>query len=119
MTVEASKTRTKYARNFGLHYSTKIRHKPTLKASHPITLSWGSDKIPLVSLRRSLVLLGLVQREAVSSLEHIRRIAGAEDVALLALPLGLVDGVDPVLNLHDDAAVLLDDTRAVGLSTLR
>jgi len=92
---------------------TETRHKPPLRANHLIPS--GSDNIPLVSLRRSLVLLGLVQREAVSSLEHVRRIAGAEDVALLALPLGLVDGVDPVLDLHDNAAVLLNHTRAVGL----
>lgn len=65
--------------------------------------------ILLVSLHAALVLL---QREAVSSLKHIRCITRAVDVALLALPLRLVDGINPVLNLHDNAAVLLDSARA-------
>jgi hypothetical protein len=33
-------------------------------------------------------------------------------VLLLALPFGLVNGIDPVLDLHDDAAILLDNARA-------
>lgn len=54
----------------------------------------------------------LVDGENVLRLEDVRVVTGAEDLLLLALPLGVVDGVNPVLDLHDDAAVLLDDARA-------
>jgi hypothetical protein len=57
----------------------------------------------------------LVHRELVSSLENVWVVSRTEDVSLLSLPLGLVDGINPVLNLHHHAAILLDNTRLVSL----
>ena len=51
----------------------------------------------------------LVDGKDVLCLEHVGFVARTEDLLLLALPLGVVDGVDPVLDLHDEAAVLFDD----------
>jgi hypothetical protein len=56
-----------------------------------------------------------VDGELVSSLENIWVVTRAKDVSLLPLPLRLVDGINPVLNLHDHAAVLLDNTGLVSL----
>lgn len=88
--------------------------------------STGLVAITLVSRRlrlRTLLRLVLrpVQREAVRSLKNIRRIARSKDVPLLALPLGLVDSINPVLNLHNNAAVLLHSAGTVSLveQTLR
>jgi hypothetical protein len=58
--------------------------------------------------------VGAVQAEAVAGLQDIGVGVGTIDLAVEAAPLGLVDGIDPVFDLHDDAAVLLDDARAVG-----
>ena len=57
----------------------------------------------------------MVQREIVRRLEHVRPVAGAEDLAAGAAPGRVVDAVDPVLDLHDDAAVLLRDAGAGGV----
>ena len=54
----------------------------------------------------------LVDRKDILGLENIRLIARTKDLLLLALPLGVVDAVDPVLDLQDDAAVLLNDAGA-------
>lgn len=56
---------------------------------------------------------GVVDAEDVAGLEDVRVAAGAEDLLALALPLGVVDGVDPVLDLHDEAPVLRDRAREV------
>lgn len=56
---------------------------------------------------------GIVDAEDVAGLEDVRVAAGAEDLLALALPLGVVDGVDPVLDLHDQAAVLRNRAREV------
>lgn len=58
----------------------------------------------IVRLRRC----GGVDAEDVAGLEDVGVASGAEDLLGLALPLGVVDGVDPVLDLHDEAAVLGD-----------
>jgi hypothetical protein len=56
-------------------------------------------------------------RKDVLGLERVSWAGRTKDLLLLAPPFGVVDGVDPVLNLHDDAAVLLDEATAA-LSTL-
>jgi hypothetical protein len=56
-----------------------------------------------------------VNGELVRCLQHIRIIARTEDLLLVALPLRLVNGIDPVLNLHDDAAVLLNNARSLAV----
>jgi hypothetical protein len=56
-----------------------------------------------------------VDGELVSSLKNIWVVTRAKDISLLPLPLRLVDGINPVLNLHDHAAVLLDNTGLVSL----
>lgn len=38
----------------------------------------------------------------------------AVDLAIEPAPFRLVNGIDPILDLHDDAAVLLNHARAVG-----
>lgn len=77
----------------------------------------SADRLVTSRAARALVVrLGelIVEAEVVSGLENVCVVARAEDLALVALPLGLVDGVDPVLDLHDDAAVLLDGAWAGG-----
>jgi hypothetical protein len=59
----------------------------------------------------------LCGRKDVLSLERVSWARRTKDLLLLAPPFGVVDGVDPVLNLHDDAAVLLDEATAA-FSTL-
>jgi hypothetical protein len=61
-----------------------------------------------------ILLLG---REDVVSLESVGGAVRAEDVPALALPLWVVDRIDPILDLHDDAAVLLHK-RCATLNTL-
>lgn len=56
-----------------------------------------------------------INTEHIASLKHVRVAPGAEDLLALALPLGVVDGVDPVLDLHDEAAVLGDGAGEVGV----
>ena len=56
-------------------------------------------------------------REHILGLERVSSAGGTKDLLLLAPPFGVVDGVNPVLNLHDDAAVL-GDIAAASLSTL-
>lgn len=51
-------------------------------------------------------------REDVVGLQGVGWIIGAEDLLLLALPLGLVDGIDVVLDFHNNASVLLYHRRA-------
>lgn len=60
-------------------------------------------------------------RELVAGLQHVRVIARAEDLLLVALPLRLVDRIDPVLNFHDHTAVLFNNAwaAAVAMQTLR
>lgn len=59
----------------------------------------------------------LSSREHVLGLERVSSAGGTEDLLLLAPPFGVVNGVNPVLNLHDDAAVLGDVATAT-LGTL-
>jgi hypothetical protein len=68
----------------------------------------------------SLRYLYLIYRENVLRLKDVWVVSRAEDLLLLALPFGVVDGVDPVLDFHDEAAVFLNYTRAalVALSGL-
>lgn len=56
-----------------------------------------------------------VDAEPVTRLQHVGVVTGPEDLLLATLPLGLVDGVDPVLDLHDQAPVLGDRPREVGI----
>lgn len=63
----------------------------------------------IAALRRS----GGVDGEDVAGLEDVGVAAGAEDLLVLAPPLGMVDGVDPVLDLHHQAAVFRDRAREV------
>jgi len=53
-----------------------------------------------------------VDRKLIHGLQHIWVIAWAEDLSLVTLPLGLIDGIDPVFHFHHHTAVLLDDTRS-------
>jgi hypothetical protein len=46
-------------------------------------------------------------REDVVGLEGVGWAVGAKDLPALALPLWPIDRIDPVLDFHDDAAVLL------------
>ena len=50
-------------------------------------------------------------REDVVSLKSVGRSVRAENLALLTLPLGLVDGINPVLNLHNETTILLNKAR--------
>lgn len=86
---------------------------------HYCSLHIGINTLTRLVARRASALVVrarqlVVEREVVRRLEDIRRIARTKDVALLALPLGLVDGIDPVLDLHDDAAILLDGAWTIG-----
>lgn len=56
-----------------------------------------------------------VQREVVSRFKNIRVVTRAKDLPLIPLPLRLIDSINPVLDLHDDTAVLLNHTRVTGL----
>ncbi len=73
----------------------------------------------LVVLRAfvSTMKILLSRREDILSLERVSWAGRAKDLLLLSPPFGVVDGVDVVLNLHDDATVLLDESTAA-LSTL-
>lgn len=53
-------------------------------------------------------MLVLVDLEFVSRLEDVRVVAGAVNLALAAHPLRVIDAVNVVLDLHDNAAVLGD-----------
>lgn len=64
-------------------------------------------------IRVSLTLGG----EDIVSLKSVSRVIGTEDLPLLALPLRLVDSINVVLDLHDNAAVLLDGA-ATAVKTL-
>lgn len=57
----------------------------------------------------------LVHGELVGGLKNIWVVAGAEDVSLLSLPRGLVDSINPVLNLHDHASILLHNSGVASL----
>lgn len=56
-----------------------------------------------------------VDAEPVARLQHVGVVTGPEDLLLATLPLGLVDGIDPVLDLHDQAPVLGDRPWEVGI----
>jgi hypothetical protein len=56
-------------------------------------------------------------REDIVGLESVGRAVGTKDLPALALPLWLVDRIDPILNFHDDASVLLHKCSAT-LDTL-
>jgi hypothetical protein len=58
-----------------------------------------------------------LSREDVVSLKCVSRVVGTENLPLLALPLRLVDRINVVLNLHDDAAVLFNGA-ATAVKTL-
>jgi hypothetical protein len=59
----------------------------------------------------------LLSREDVVGLEGVGGAVRAEDIPALALPLWMVDRIDPILDLHHDAAVLLHK-RLATLNTL-
>ena len=46
-----------------------------------------------------------VQAELVPGLEHIWIATGVEDLLVGTVPLGLVDAVNPVLDLQDETAI--------------
>jgi hypothetical protein len=56
-------------------------------------------------------------REDVVSLKVVGLGVRTKDLSAITLPLWLVDRIDPVLDLHDDAAVLLHE-RSASLYTL-
>lgn len=56
-----------------------------------------------------------VDGEIVSRFKHVGVVARAIDLSLVSLPFWLVDGVDPVLNLHNEAPVLLNYTRSASI----
>lgn len=95
-----------------------IRRSLILQSSQSsFSLLVDNDRLVTSRAARALVVrLGelIVEAEVIRGLEDVGVVARAEDLALVALPLGLVDGVDPVLDLHDDAAVLLDGAWAGG-----
>lgn len=67
-------------------------------------------------LRAPRLSLGsAVDAEAVAGLQHVRVTTRCEDLLIVTAPLGLVDGINVVLDLHDDAAVLSDSSREVGV----
>lgn len=55
----------------------------------------------------------LLHTEAVAGLHDVRVVAGAKDLLLLTSPAGLVDGINVVLDLEHDAAVLGNGAREV------
>ena len=56
-------------------------------------------------------------REDVVSLKSVGRVVRTEDLPLLALPFRLVDSINVILDLHDDATVLLNSA-ATAVQTL-
>ncbi len=48
--------------------------------------------------------------EYIISLKSIGRIVGTKDLSLLALPFGLVDSINVILDFHHDATILLNGT---------
>lgn len=52
-----------------------------------------------------VLLLILIRREDVLRAQNIWVIRRPVDLLLASLPLRLVDGINPVLDLHDDASV--------------
>lgn len=52
-----------------------------------------------------MVLLFLIRREDVLRAQNIWIIRRPVNLLLASLPLRLVDGINPVLDLHDDASV--------------
>ena len=70
----------------------------------------------ILALALVLVLLLLVltvDAKPVSSLQHIRIITRSIDLLISAHPFGVIDAVNVVLNLHDNAAILGDGARKV------
>lgn len=65
------------------------------------------------STSTSILCACAVDAEAVACLENVRVTAGLVDLLAITSPSGLVDGVDPVLHLQDDAAILGDGTGEV------
>lgn len=57
----------------------------------------------------------LVKGEVVRRLQDVRVAARSKDLLSVALPFGLVDTIDPIFDFQDDAAILVDYTRAAGV----
>lgn len=57
----------------------------------------------------------LVGGKLVNGLQDIWVVARAEDLLLASLPLWLVDGVNPVLDFHDDTAIVSNGTGTAGI----
>jgi hypothetical protein len=85
----------------GLYVLGCLRLHSSLTIRHNIEATYG--------LCRCLSHLQSDSREDIRCLQRVGRVIRTKDLLLLALPFRLVDGVDPVLNLHDDASVLLHD----------
>lgn len=61
----------------------------------------------------TLLLIGPLNTEAIPSLENVRVIPRSKDLLLLPHPLRVVDAVNVILRLKNDAAVLGDRAREV------
>lgn len=90
-------------------YSPPLSHT----SSHANNKPQHKPRIYLSTARPFKANGSAIQAEPVTRLKHVGIRFGPVDLLVQTAPLGLVDGVDPVLDLHDDAAVLLDDTRAI------
>ena len=89
--------------------------EPKAPHYHDLLLPSADNKNHLVASRVGGGNKGVVDRKGIGGLEHVRVVSRAKDVLLASLPLWLVDGVNPILDLHDQAAVLLHDTGAVSV----
>lgn len=69
----------------------------------------SSIHIPLFRLKEKELLRG---GEDILSLERVSWASGAENLPVFTHPFRVVDSVDPVLDLHDNAAVLGDQSTA-------
>lgn len=108
MSTTALKVNKKLNAKAHLDFVLKLGHM--LHMSHYINIHGKS--FPRSKRKKSFYAFLLGSREDIGSLKSVRSAIGTKDLVLLALPLGLVDGIDPVLDFHDDAAVLGDKTAA-------
>ena len=99
-------------------YHRSIQHNPT--QSNPLILfitrhtrhNLICTSLSFTSLALGYETLLLVDGKHILRLQHIRLVARPKDLLLLTLPLRVVNPVDPVLDLHNDAPVFLYDARA-------
>jgi hypothetical protein len=78
-----------------------------------VTILLLTTLLVLLILVLVLFLILTLDAKLVRSLQHIRVIARPVDLLISAHPLGVVDAVNIVLNLHDNAAILGNGARKV------